>query len=1354
MSLVIQVIIISGHNALASRILMSLFGFWFCDHWERLRYLNIASFMTTATVPSVSQTPKFSVLGKTDAVAATCTSRRSAMPPPRTTPAMTTDITNSDLATEASSTWCLLPQALYHDSVELLHAPMRQVPRTVPQEQPVAPRQCAKFDTIPVVSPAEHLVRCWQWVDQGQLRSLPLEQLSEPASVFLERLEKLGLQTSTLHLARALYGITKVDGTTGVGNHGQDSDQPHQSLSSIPYLGDVLLLSESAAVEEAAVITESPVMAPGQSEVLVRKKFPASGSVPTVAATTTSTDDDNSSLESSEDAVNVLSGDSHQQQRLLATDKKDTSNSAGSSLVAQWQAVDAGKLRSLPMGGVSAEQLATLREYLPDFSTTTLRCIQALYGGVVDIADQKTNGGSVMAANPMVSIVSSKGTHDDTQHQQALLSHNIASEPGTPRESTTLPVVKCQDGNVASTPNGTTQSFPTNLTQTSDTEDCVNNEPSNTDVESQIGLVEATDLPAKNGALDKAKEQATGKTVPLDTAASGEPSNNDQNSVAITAPTSNTQQVEGEHICATVFSGKEVKGELAPSPVPVESSLLEACLETGPILPCTDPKGEVLEIPAVTASDIPEPQLSRAITPILSNRSVDKETDEVKVRSLNQLLEESATPDRSPENQPISPKPIRPSPPSYSEMAKKMASPPKLANSPSSKSPQVKLPASVSLEAAPALKAKTGKRFVASLSAVVSEGGSRKVALPPAKSLDTIDSPIVVLVTSQATHPEVVRQQNLVTDTLSAQEISYISVDAAQRENKSIRNSLFEISGSHGEYPQIFVQDSLGKKVFWGSYDRFVHDDGLGVDRSLILAKKEPVKQQPSQAPSKPKKRSVKFSVNGAKPKSAMPSSSGRPPLPAAKAHAVKSAKQTDITFYGATSFVAKHALDYMLQVSISLPGVRKITLAGRSEKKIAALQARLKEKMANLAIVHPKATGKCVFNTVIAESSDKQALIRMCQSTKVVANFAGPFERYSENVVASCAEVGTDYVDITGEVTWASKMRAKYGSLAEKSGARIISFCGFDSVPSDLAIFGAVDALKKKAGGESIAIAKGTCWHFCVGMANGGTVQTAAEMPLNLGRCLFRWIPFLLEDPLALTHPRVRVDPKKETLKNRMALTEWINQMPSMDSIFGLGFSAPFFMAPLNAKIVHASSVALNYGPMFTYRERFCPVGIKYTRDLGILSFIPALFIQLAVMMASAMLKFPILGQLIARTFFPAGSGMSDQACQKGLCDVYAEVETAPNNAGKVDRANCVMKFEGDPGNWTTAQCICESALSLVLDRQKLPPRSIDGFGTPAELLGTVLLKRLRQTSVRPVEIETYIRQSADPGVNFLLHY
>lgn len=632
-------------------------------------------------------------------------------------------------------------------------------------------------------------------------------------------------------------------------------------------------------------------------------------------------------------------------------------------------------------------------------------------------------------------------------------------------------------------------------------------------------------------------------------------------------------------------------------------------------------------------------------------------------------------------------------------------------------------------------------------------------------SIPNIDGSLVCLISGQSIETNVRNRQEKSFAIFKDQSIPYEIIDGAEKSNKTLRKKLFGISGLHAIYPQFFLKKN-NKYLSLGGWDKLeeCNDDGN------IAAFLTPVTGEPEAADDGDDKATT--NEQATQPR-AMSSQSFKRTLstqPTPKmdnlSHkeiaasntkketmtAKSSKSKSEITFYGATSFVAKHALDYMIQVSLTLPGVRNITLAGRNAEKLERLRKTVADKMSNMRTIHPQALGRCVFDVFVADSSDSAGLATMASRTKVVASFAGPFANYSEKVVEACAKVGTDYVDITGEVSWASTTRLKYSSLSEASGARIISFCGFDSVPSDMAIYAAAESMKRKLG-RATDIVSGTTWHYAQGSANGGTIQTVVEMPLNISKCFFRWVPFLVDDPLALTHPSVRLDADNVQRKNQLAMAEWMNQLLTFESFLGMGVSAPFFMAPVNAKVVNASAVALSYGLNFVYRERFLPLGFRMTKAMSILSFIPALVVQLGVLFLGLVLKFPIVGKIISGIFFPAGSGMSDQMCRNGASEVYAEVVSSEKN-GKVDRVYCAMKFEGDPGNWVTAQCICECALALVLDRSKLPKRSTDGFGTPAELLGSVLLERLEKTKVRPVDVKTYVQKSAAPNERVLCHF
>eukprot|EP00977_Amphora_coffeiformis_P001669 scaffold311_cov173-Amphora_coffeaeformis.AAC.7 len=481
--------------------------------------------------------------------------------------------------------------------------------------------------------------------------------------------------------------------------------------------------------------------------------------------------------------------------------------------------------------------------------------------------------------------------------------------------------------------------------------------------------------------------------------------------------------------------------------------------------------------------------------------------------------------------------------------------------------------------------------------------------------------------------------------------------------------------------------------------------------------------------------------------------------------------KSTDITIYGATSFVAKHVITYLTQSAVLLDEGRvpvlKITLAGRDAAKLSDLEA-VWEKRVNLLLqtMDDRATGRVVWDTYVADGNDDPALQAMAARTKVVLNCAGPFALYSSGVVAACAEMGTDYVDITGEVSWVAAMREAHGATAAKSGARIVSLCGYDSIPSDLSVLAAVQALrdKKKAQAKgqkagdnaNVAIVKATTWHTVMGLPNGGTYKTAQDYPMSWERCKSNGIPFLLDDPLVLTHPTaVRQNLAVEAWRARLVKAEWWNAISfQFHAMFKGGISAPFIMASVNAKVVHASAAALHYGGddddndkgrnTFIYQERLLPVGFRGTAQLQTFSFIPALLTHVFTLLGMLLLRLPILGPCILKNILGGpGTGLSDAMCAGGHAEVYAEIRTAPHpKTGKVDKANALVQFKGDPGNWVTAQCVSEAALTLLLtDRKTLPARSADGFGTPAELLGMPLLQRLQQSKVRPVNVVTDAR-------------
>lgn len=236
---------------------------------------------------------------------------------------------------------------------------------------------------------------------------------------------------------------------------------------------------------------------------------------------------------------------------------------------------------------------------------------------------------------------------------------------------------------------------------------------------------------------------------------------------------------------------------------------------------------------------------------------------------------------------------------------------------------------------------------------------------------------------------------------------------------------------------------------------------------------------------------------------------------------------------------------------------------------------------------------------------------------------------------------------------------------------------------------------------------------------------------------------------------------------RNRLARAEWWNQIPWFHAFCIGGASGPYPMAGVNAKVVQESAIALNYGPKFVYYERYVPVGFKGSLLWKALSILSVVRFQICAFLGMTLLKLPLIGSWVAHGFFPvAPHGKPDAHGQHEVVEVYAEVQSKSTGAGdgalfggrKVNKANCFLKFQGDSGNLVTAQCVCEAALCLLFDKDSLPPTTKssnrDGFGSPAEILGETLVKRLITNQIRPVQCITNVRMATPQNEWRMIHH
>lgn len=391
--------------------------------------------------------------------------------------------------------------------------------------------------------------------------------------------------------------------------------------------------------------------------------------------------------------------------------------------------------------------------------------------------------------------------------------------------------------------------------------------------------------------------------------------------------------------------------------------------------------------------------------------------------------------------------------------------------------------------------------------------------------------------------------------------------------------------------------------------------------------------------------------------------------------------RQYDVVLYGASGFVGRQTVAYFARhPQVKAMGLNW-ALGGRSADKLKAIKKECGSKHAGI---------------VVAEAHDAAAMDALAASTSVVLSTAGPFALYGSELVAACVRHGTHYVDITGETPWVRDLIARHHTQAAQSGTRIIPFCGFDSIPSDLSAWLANQAMQERYG-EACTSVKAA---FSVrGGFNGGTLASMFNM-LATGQSKAVADPFLL-------------NPADVRPTNLQAHTDPVG--PRFDADFS-AWLGPFFMAAINTRVVRRSAALLGYGPDFSYQE--------YLRlGKGAMAAVAAAGLSAGSAASQAALGWGPVRALAARLSPPPGSGPSEASMDGGSfrCEWIGKSASGHTVRGRI-------ADQGDPGNRATTKMLCEAALALALQRDELPGgRTFGGLLTPASGLGEVLVERLR---------------------------
>lgn len=391
--------------------------------------------------------------------------------------------------------------------------------------------------------------------------------------------------------------------------------------------------------------------------------------------------------------------------------------------------------------------------------------------------------------------------------------------------------------------------------------------------------------------------------------------------------------------------------------------------------------------------------------------------------------------------------------------------------------------------------------------------------------------------------------------------------------------------------------------------------------------------------------------------------------------------REFDIVVYGASGFVGRLLAEYLARTA---PPEVRIALAGRSASRVEAVRDQL-----------PGAARDWPVRT--ADSGEPTALAELAASTRVLATTVGPYARYGLPVVEACARAGTHYADLTGEVVFVREAIDSYHAVATETGARLVHSCGFDSVPSDLAVLLLHEQAVTDGAGE---LAQVDLLATVRGGFSGGTIDSMrAQVDATRTDAALRK---LAADPFALSPDRDAEpdtpQPPDAAPPGRTADGRW---------------TAPFLMAPYNTRIVRRSNALLgwSYGRGLAYGERM-GVGRGPRGAVGAAAVTGGLVAMLGAM------RLPPTRALVDRLLPAPGDGPSEQVRERGWFRMTVDATTSGGT-----RYHAVAAGSGDPGYAATAVMLGESALALALD--DLPDRA--GSLTPAVALGSALVERLR---------------------------
>ena len=289
-----------------------------------------------------------------------------------------------------------------------------------------------------------------------------------------------------------------------------------------------------------------------------------------------------------------------------------------------------------------------------------------------------------------------------------------------------------------------------------------------------------------------------------------------------------------------------------------------------------------------------------------------------------------------------------------------------------------------------------------------------------------------------------------------------------------------------------------------------------------------------------------------------------------------------------------------------------------------------------------------------------------------------------------------------------------KYYCSKEKK-IKIVSCCGFDSIPSDLGVFMITNEIKKR---NLVPLEVRMLVGKTAGGVSGGTINSVINLIENSSMKEIQQFA----NPYYLCRTASSESPLQTN--NKLVAANSDIYAPRYDQVYKKSV-APFIMQSINTRIVHRS----NYLKDYSYGENFI-----YTEGMIVRNFIISSFISFAMAFGSFLLFIPFTRAILKKILPQPGQG--PKVLEKGCfyLKYWGKGKNIGSNKEEIIYGACDAP-NGDPGYIQTSKMLSECGLCLLTNEKEKNQNESQqqeyGVITPSIAFGTQLIDRLRNKGI-----------------------